>query len=265
MEQLGIGFDYGALDPGSRDTVIGCRDEIRAIARTAVWEIGMRLNTVHGVLSGSRDGSFPRWVESETGISLQTAYNYMAVARHLPQLSNDLKIDGRALYALAAETTPQPIREEFIERAEAGESIRFRDVRDRLAADRPEPEHDPPPLLSIVDLETGEIVATEEEYREQLLYGDGREVGRSPSVASLPPSSIPTMREKTREEMAFDRLAAMTIITDLDPVAVADAAADFRADTARLLLRRMPALEAWADAFASHLRSRLDAPLRAVR
>lgn len=249
MEQLAIGFDYGQLDDDARTIVEGCRDEIRRREKRAaedIIEIGRNLIAVKAAIPHGRFGS---WLDAEFGWSAETAQKMMQVARTFgDQIRNGYGFDTRALYALASGTVPKAVREEFIERAEAGESIRYRDVRERIEAER-----EPPPLLSVVDLETGEIVATAEEYAAR------------PSLADLPPASMPTMREKSREEMAFDRLAAMTIITDLDPIAVADAAADFRAETARLLVRRMPALEAWAVAFADRLRRRLDAPLRAVR
>jgi hypothetical protein len=55
----------------------------------------------------------------------------------------DFSFQPSALYALASGNVPEPIREEFIQRAEAGETIRHQDVKRRLA---------------IVDRETGEIL-----------------------------------------------------------------------------------------------------------
>lgn len=256
---MAMGFDYGALDDETRTIVESCRDEIRRREKRAaedIIEIGRQLSKAREAIPS--DTLFGQWRDAEIGYSAQTARRFMSVFGAFGESPQQIVAVGKsALYALADPSTPLEIRSEFVAKIGAGESVRYRDVRDRLAIERPAAE--PPPLLSVVDLETGEVIATAEEYLEQ------ERQRPSPSLADIPASAMPQMREKSREEMAFDRLAAMTIITDLDPVSVADAAADFRADTARLLLRRMPALEAWAGAFASRLRDRLETPLRAVR
>ncbi len=128
-EQVALAFDYAGLDASTRATVETCRDEIRSIARGAVAEIGRRLLRVHEELAQYGGGTFRSWLETEFEFSHQTAYNYMAVARAFPDLSNSLTIDARALYALASGDVPKETREHFIAQAEAGEAVRYRDVK----------------------------------------------------------------------------------------------------------------------------------------
>ncbi len=128
-EQVALAFDYDGLDASTRATVETCRDEIRSIARGAVAEIGRRLLRVRDELARYGGGTFRSWLEAEFEFSHQTAYNYMAVARTFPDLSNSLTIDARALYALASGDVPEKTREHFIAQAEAGEPVRYRDVK----------------------------------------------------------------------------------------------------------------------------------------
>ena len=97
--------------------------------------------------------------------------------------------------------------------------------------------------MAIVDLTTGEIV--------------------DPNANPLNP--MPTIREPTLEERAFDRLISVSSITQMDPDAVAEAATVYRDVVARMYLRRAEEIAAWHGRFVDGLRTRLDGPLRVVR
>ncbi|MCK0197755.1 DUF3102 domain-containing protein [Ancylobacter sp. 6x-1] len=69
-------------------------------------------------------GNFLAWIEAEFGMSDQTARNMMRVADlYGDKVKSVLDLPATALYALAAPSTPDPVREAVIERAATGEKV----------------------------------------------------------------------------------------------------------------------------------------------
>jgi hypothetical protein len=87
-----------------------------------IIEIGRRLITVRGTCSR---GEWLPWLGREFSWDDQTARNFMAVAEHFGKFLTvrDLPIDASALYLLSGPYVPEPIREEAVDRAQAGEHI----------------------------------------------------------------------------------------------------------------------------------------------
>ena len=85
-----------------------------------IIDIGQKLIEVKARLG---HGSFGGWLEAEFEWSDQTALNFMNVARRMPGIPNGLDFAPRALYLLAAPSTPETARTEALERAAAGETI----------------------------------------------------------------------------------------------------------------------------------------------
>jgi hypothetical protein len=103
---------------------------IRRLGRrviTDIIEIGRRLCEAKKLV---RHGDWEAWLEKEFGWSADTALNFMRVYE-LSKSRNfrDLNIAPSALYLLAKKSTPEPVRTESIERAEAGEAITVKDVK----------------------------------------------------------------------------------------------------------------------------------------
>lgn len=118
------GFDYSTMP----DDVAS---EARAIAERvlrrnkkmmeAAVETGRDLLRVRDSLER---GLFNKWVEQECGIPSSTAYRWINVAERLAdKLPTVGKLPPTVVYALAAPSTPAPIREEVVQRLEAGEEI----------------------------------------------------------------------------------------------------------------------------------------------
>ena len=69
-------------------------------------------------------GAWLPWLQTEFGWSDETARKMMRVYECLKsQQSLNLEIDVSALYLIAAPSTPEPVREEVIRRAQSGESM----------------------------------------------------------------------------------------------------------------------------------------------
>jgi hypothetical protein len=126
-------------------------DAIRALAKSAqrnIIEIGRRLTKARDDVG---HGNWLQWLTREFSWSDRTALNFMRVYElsRLSEKFSDLSIPMSALYLLARPSTPDEVREQVIERAEAGERITVAAVKEAVeqaATDLPAPpvENDPP-------------------------------------------------------------------------------------------------------------------------
>ncbi|MCC5602095.1 DUF3102 domain-containing protein [Nostoc favosum] len=123
-------FDYELLTPEQRTLVEQHTTEIREqLRRTAqdIWEIGQRLAEVRSKL---KHGQFDTWLKAEFGWSRRTAYNFINVYETFGNRANLAQIDiaTSALYLLAAPSTPQKLREQYLEEAKTGKRITHKDL-----------------------------------------------------------------------------------------------------------------------------------------
>lgn len=120
-------FDYGALPA-----------ECAAELRTVVQRIHVR--TAVSVIENGRDlirvrempemkGRFVAWLNAEFRLSERTAYRMMQAAENVGEnFASVAKIGPSILYAIAAPSTPEPVRVEVETRATAGEKITVAEV-----------------------------------------------------------------------------------------------------------------------------------------
>jgi Protein of unknown function (DUF3102) len=79
-------------------------------------------------------GNFGGWLHSEFQWSVETANNYMNLAKNFTgKIATVTNFKLSTAYASAAESTPAEIRDELLTRVEAGENISREDVRKRVA------------------------------------------------------------------------------------------------------------------------------------
>jgi hypothetical protein len=147
-----VPFDYTALTEPDRQFVADQVGAIRSLVeRTAadIIDIGRRLLAVKDRLPY---GQFGDWLAAEFAMTARTAQNFMNVARAFKnETVSDLRIGTKALYMLASPSVPETVREEAIERSEAGEHItptKARELIDR----RPWSLRRPPQLALLADL-----------------------------------------------------------------------------------------------------------------
>lgn len=125
-----VQFAYGELSP-----------EVSGKVRAATERIKLRMHrTAEDIVAIGRDliaakaalphGRFGDWLAIEFGMSASTATKFMQVAEMLGGKNVTVTdLTTRALYELAAPSTPEPIRQEVIARAEAGESFTVNQVQ----------------------------------------------------------------------------------------------------------------------------------------
>ena len=145
-------FDYKFLSPKQRTIVKQCTGEIKErLRRTAqdIWEVGKQLNEVRSQLE---HGQFEGWLSAEFGWSRRTAYNFINVYEAFSDSTNFAQLDiaTSALYKLAAPSTPQSVRQEFLDKAEKGVKITHKEISQVLKTNKkskvaePTPETSPP-------------------------------------------------------------------------------------------------------------------------
>ena len=122
-EQLEL-FDYELLDPETRGYVRERATWIHRLARQTAEGVRLIGQYLVEVKDRLKHGEFLKWLKAEFAWSEWTARNFMNVhERFKTRNFHDLQIDVSALYLIAAPKTPEPARQELLERAESGERI----------------------------------------------------------------------------------------------------------------------------------------------
>ncbi|MDB9371995.1 DUF3102 domain-containing protein [Nodularia sphaerocarpa] len=130
QENILASFDYGILTPEQRSLVEQRTSEIREqLRKTAqdIWEIGESLAEVRAQL---KHGQFETWLKAEFGWSRRTAYNFINVYETFGNRANLAQIDiaTSALYLLAAPSTPENLREQYLQEAKTGKRITHKEL-----------------------------------------------------------------------------------------------------------------------------------------
>lgn len=133
-------FDYGQLDVETRIVVRQRTDEIKTLVRKSAQDIIDIGNKLLDVKERLGHGNFGAWLDKEFGWGDSTALRFMQVATHFKSVTvTDLSIQAKALYLLAAPSTPEPARLEAVQRAQAGEAITHSTAKAIVAQHRPQP------------------------------------------------------------------------------------------------------------------------------
>jgi hypothetical protein len=137
-EPTQLRFDYGSLDADTRQYVLERTERIHKLVRmtaAGIVQIGQDLTEVKARLG---HGKFLDWIKKEFGWKERSAENFMSVYRNVtPHLKSatiaDLQIDCRALYLIAAPSTPEPVRQEAVKVALSGEHVSHGTVKAVIA------------------------------------------------------------------------------------------------------------------------------------
>jgi Protein of unknown function (DUF3102) len=120
-------FEYGALPSERALEVRAVAERIHKRTTVAVIENGRDLLAVREM--PEMKGRFVAWLKAEFNLSEGTAYNMMQAAENLgDRFVTITNIGPSALYALAAPSTPEEVRQEIESRAAAGEKITVAEV-----------------------------------------------------------------------------------------------------------------------------------------
>jgi len=120
-------FDYGALPAECAAELRTVAERIRTRTALAIIENGRDLIRVREMPEMRRQ--FVAWLSAEFHLSERTAYNMMQAAENLGEnFAKFANLGPSVLYAIAAPSTPEPVRVEVETRATAGEKITVAEV-----------------------------------------------------------------------------------------------------------------------------------------
>jgi len=124
------GFDYAGLPEDIRAEAKAVADEIKMRMRGVVIEVGAALRRIKDRLG---HGRFGKWLSAEFGFTERTAQNYMAAAALVAKYETVSYLQPKTLYQLAAPTTPDAVRDEIIQRFNAGERVADQTVKELIS------------------------------------------------------------------------------------------------------------------------------------
>lgn len=130
MSQIEL-FNYAALTPELQIEVKAATERIKLrMKRTAedIIEIGKDLIAVKAQLP---HGQFLPWIAAEFEMSQATANNFIQVAKRFgDKLSKIDNFNSTILYQLAAPSTPDEVVEKAVEKAEQGEPLTLKEIKE---------------------------------------------------------------------------------------------------------------------------------------
>ncbi|WLT39531.1 DUF3102 domain-containing protein [Synechocystis sp. B12] len=132
MSQLQL-FDYSTLSPDLQVEVKTATERIKLrMKRTAedIIEIGKDLIAIKEKLP---HGQFLPWIATEFEMSKESAGRFMSVASRFPDFRQIDEFKPSLLYLLAAPSTPDEVVEQVIEKAENGETVTAKEVKELKA------------------------------------------------------------------------------------------------------------------------------------
>ncbi len=130
----------------------------------SVVEMAMVVGEVHAECGFA---ALVEWLHDEFGLSDGVARRLLRVHSNLivtDKLSAEAidAIAPSALYLLASDSTPDEVREQFVEQAKSGKKVTHQEVKAAVAATKPMPAYEPPAQTVAetitIDKDTGEVL-----------------------------------------------------------------------------------------------------------
>lgn len=134
------GFDYSVLPTNIGAEAKIAADEIRALIRRGIVDVGAALSRIKDRLP---HGQFGKWLSAEFGLTERTAQNYMAVAALVSKYEAVSDLQQKTLCLLASPSTPEPIRQAVIARFGAGERIPDRTIKEMIGQAKVRQQEEP--------------------------------------------------------------------------------------------------------------------------
>lgn len=129
-----VGFAYDTLPDDDARELRAVTERMRERAKVSEIENGRDLLAVKDRLAGTV-GAFGAWLNAEFGMSERTAQNYMLAARQFGDHPAVVAVlPPGVVYALAAPSTPETIRQDVIRRIEDGERPKPETIRETITA-----------------------------------------------------------------------------------------------------------------------------------
>ncbi|MDH2091084.1 DUF3102 domain-containing protein [Rhizobium pusense] len=122
-------FNYAALPAEKAASARAAAEQVRTLVSLAVANIIEAGKVCNNQKDALGHGHFKAWVSAELDVSYETVVNWMRVAKEFGDKNVNLTfLKPSTLYALAAPSTPEPVRTEVLERAANGEKVTAREI-----------------------------------------------------------------------------------------------------------------------------------------
>lgn len=119
-------FNYNSLTPEKAASARAAAERIRGRIYATAIETGADLIEQKESLG---HGNFLPWIRAEFGYSEDTAQGLMRISREFKGNTEQVRhLTYKALLALAAPSTPEPVRTEVLERASTGEKVSAKEI-----------------------------------------------------------------------------------------------------------------------------------------
>lgn len=123
-------FDYDQLPANTASDVRAATERIKLRIKRSAEDIVAIGQDLIAVKERLEHGQFSEWLKAEFEMDQRTAQNFMRVATMFGKNEIISFFKPTVLYALAAPSTPEAVREEAVSRAEQGESLSVKEVQD---------------------------------------------------------------------------------------------------------------------------------------
>ena len=198
--------------------------EIKALvsrSATDIIAIGEKLIQVKQKLGHGRFGA---WLKAEFDWSQDTAERFMNVAKRLPNIPHGAEFEAKALYLLAAPSTPEEALQSVLELAEKGETISHAKVKEIVERHKEENYRKDAEILVVSETEDDEDLANFEaiaaEATEVQLNDDSlvKDTNSKPKSDSVPFHCLLSQHQRER---LFDAISQAKSIYELKTTAEA--------------------------------------------
>lgn len=183
--------DYGEIDPQLMEWVQEQYGTLRHLLTRTTHDLVTIGRILEDVKGGLAHQEFLAFIDA-LGLSRATAYRWMAAASIAVGCSHVENVEPTALYALAAKSTPEEVRTDFLAQADAGHRVTLQEVQATLRQHRPAK---PQPVPNLAEKLVDGIVEAEE-------AGAGRNWRRHDVRAESIRQEIERFREDVRAEVA---------------------------------------------------------------
>lgn len=122
--ELIVGFDYSKVEDDTRRKLITLAGQIKKHGTDALKsaiETGEAIHLANELFAGKgRDGKFKKWIESETGLGVETARNWMEVYLRAKKQVIITHFPPTVAYLMAPESVPDAAIKDFAKQIDKG-------------------------------------------------------------------------------------------------------------------------------------------------
>lgn len=210
------------IEPNRFEPEIPAEDRLEALAREieivtvgTLYQIGKRLKEAHGIHSKRNGGAgFEKWCKERLNYDRVHANRLIHVFDNLPaDVSESDTLSNWTKIAIAAPSTPQPVREEAIAKASAGERVTAADIaamkRDYEAKLKATEESVADKIMAAVDEQEADFTQEKARLEELLKQANAKAEEKAAEIAAVTAKAEIAAESKFKAQA--DKMAAAAL------------------------------------------------------